>query len=318
MYREHQNSFYRQIQFTCNNYIKMKDTPRQSSRIVKIAKLLIKIAVTIACLWYVSTKINFTELWHVIATTNWLFLALAFVAFIISKAIASFRLNIYFRNIGLQLTEKENLKLFWLGMFYNLFLPGSITGDAYKVVLLSKQFTISYKKTTTAVLLDRFSGLLGLGLILAAYAVFTLDNKAYIILSMIAAVASVLILYFIIKRYLKEFLPGFRQTFFLAIAVQVLMVLCIYALIAALHIKAGQTEYVFIFLIAAVAGVLPLTVGGGLGIREFVFYKGAVYFGLDAQTAVTISLLFYGVTLITSLFGAYFLFNRIFPVKYSK
>lgn len=184
-----------------------------------------------------------------------------------------------------------------------------------KYTKFSKQFNISYRKTTTAVLLDRFSGLLGLGLILALYSFFTLDNKVYIALLVIAALASVFILYFIVRRYFTDFLPGFWPTFFLGLAVQSLMVICIYAIIYALHIQNGQTEYVFIFLIASVAGVLPLTIGGGLGIREFVFYKGAIYFGLNEHTAIIISLLFYCVTLFTSLFGAIFIFKKIFPVN---
>jgi glycosyltransferase 2 family protein len=293
----------------------MEDKPRSALQSVKVLKLLLKIAVTITCLWYVSSKINFTELGQVLVNTNWLFLAAAFGVFIVSKIIASYRLNIYFKNISLYLKEKENLKLFWLGMFYNLFLPGSVTGDAYKVIILSKQFNIPYRKTTTAVLLDRFSGLLGLGLILALYSFFTLDNNAYIVLLTIAAVVSVFIIYFIARRYFTNFLPGFWPTFFLGLAVQSLMVICIYAIIKALHIQNGQTEYVFIFLIATVAGVLPLTIGGGLGIREFVFYKGAIYFGLNEHTAVIISLLFYCVTLFTSLFGAIFIFKKIFPVN---
>jgi hypothetical protein len=291
----------------------MEDKPRSELQTVKIFKLLLKIAVTIVCLWYVSTKINFAELKEILGTANLFYLAIAFAIFITSKIIASLRLNIYFRNISLHLKEKENLKLFWLGMFYNLFLPGSVTGDAYKVIILSKKFNISYKKPTAAVLLDRFSGLLGIGLILAFYSFFIISNITYVVILSIAALASVFILYFIIRRYFTEFLPGFWSTFFLGIVVQTMMVLCIYAIINSLHIQNGQTEYVFIFLIAAVAGVLPLTVGGGLGIREFVFYKGAIYFGLDEHAAVIISLLFYCVTLITSLFGCIFIFKKIFP-----
>jgi uncharacterized membrane protein YbhN (UPF0104 family) len=263
----------------------------------------------------VSTKINFSDLKQILGKANWLLLAVSCAIFIISKIIASYRLNIYFKNISLRIKETDNLKLFWLGMFYNLFLPGSITGDAYKVIALSKQFSVSYRKTTTAVLLDRFSGLLGLGLILAMYSLFTLENKVWISLVIFGAIASIFILYFIIRRYFTDFLPGFWPTFFLGLVVQALMVMCIYAIIYSLCIQHGQTEYVFIFLIAAVAGVLPLTVGGGLGIREFVFYKGAIYFGLDAHTAVIISLLFYCVTLFTSLFGAFFIFNPIFAGK---
>jgi glycosyltransferase 2 family protein len=291
----------------------MQETPvAKKSRIFQFLKLLFKIAVTILCLWYVSTKINFTELGQILNDTNWLLLGLSLLAFIISKIIASTRLNIYFRNIGITLSEKENMKLFWLGMFYNLFLPGSITGDAYKVVVLSKRFNVRYRATTVAVLLDRFSGLLALGLILSVYAFFVIENILYVILLAVAAISAVFILYFIVRRYFDAFRPGFWPTFFLGLGVQAMMVVCIYGIINALHIREGQVEYVFIFLVAVVASVLPLTVGGGLGIREFVFFEGAKFLGTDEHTAIIVSLLFYMVTLVTSLFGGIYIFRGIF------
>src|SRR5437773_6592381 len=97
----------------------------------------------------------------------------------LSKLFSAFRLNIYLRNIRIELPEWENIKLYWLGMFYNLFLPGSISGDGYKVILLKRKFNSSYKKTSAAVLLDRFSGLTALGLILAAYGIVVLDKPIY-------------------------------------------------------------------------------------------------------------------------------------------
>src|SRR5260370_40827739 len=97
----------------------------------------------------------------------------------LSKLFSALRLNIYFRSIHIHLPEWANIKLYWLGMFYNLFLPGSISGDAYKVILLKRKFNTSYKKTSAAVLMDRFSGLLALGLIMSVYGVIVLDNFIY-------------------------------------------------------------------------------------------------------------------------------------------
>lgn len=290
----------------------MDKTEKPASKTKKLLQLLLKIVVTVACLWFVSTKISFSELRSVLATANSGWLLVALLVFAGSKIIASFRLNIYFRNIGLLLSEKENLKLFWLGMFYNLFLPGSITGDAYKVIVLSKRFNSSYKKTSAAVLLDRFSGLLALGLILSVYSFFVLGNIIYSIVLLTGAVAAVFILFVIIKRLFADFTAGFWPTFVLGLAVQVLMVISVYAILYALGIQEKQPVYIFIFLIAAVASVLPLTVGGGLGIREFVFYKGAVFLGVDEHTAIVISLVFYFITLVASLSGAVFIFRKVF------
>lgn len=291
----------------------MQDAPApKNSRLTRFLKLLLKIAVTIACLWYVSTRISFNDIQAVLSHADWAFLLLSLAIFAIAKAIASCRLNINFRNIGLRIPEADNLRLFWLGMFYNLFLPGSITGDAYKVILLSRRFKAPYKKTTAALLLDRFSGLLGLGILAAAYSYFALNNNVYALVLSIGAVAAVFVFYFIIRRFFPDFLPGFRATFILGLVVQCLMVACAYTILLALHISDKQAEYIFIFLVATVASVLPLTVGGGLGIREFVFYKGALMLGIDEHTAIIVSLFFYLITLVTSLTGSVYVFKEVF------
>ncbi len=290
----------------------MEDKSRTETNTSKLVKLLLKIAITVICLWYVSGKIDFTKAWAVIKTANWYYLLLALIAFIISKLIAAFRLSIYFKNTALYLSQWQNIKLYWLGMFYNLFLPGSISGDAYKVILLKKKYDAPYKKTTTAVLLDRFSGLLGLGLILAVYSIFVINNTLLVIAIIAGVVLSVVLLYFIISRWLKDFVSSFFPTLLLGILVQGSQVVCAYLIMAALGIPAHATEYIFIFLVSSVVSVLPLTIGG-LGIREVVFLEGSKLFGLLQETSVVISLLFYLITLLTSFIGLVYVFND--PLK---
>ena len=45
-------------------------------------------------------------------------------------------------------------------MFYNLFLPGGIGGDAYKGFVIQRKFKVKTKKVVGALLLDRLSGML--------------------------------------------------------------------------------------------------------------------------------------------------------------
>src|SRR5689334_15827113 len=154
-------------------------TEKKESKISRYLKLLLKIGVTFICFWYISKKIDFHAAKEAFLKANWLWLSIAILLLMLSKLFSAFRLNIYFRNISIHLTEWRNIKLYWLGMFYNLFLPGSISGDAYKVVLLKRKYDSPYKKTSAAVLLDRFSGLLALGLIMSAYGIIVLDKTLY-------------------------------------------------------------------------------------------------------------------------------------------
>lgn len=271
-------------------------------------KLFLKIAVTVVCIWYVSGKIDFEKAGAALREANWLLLLLALIAFALSKLVAAIRLNFYFQNIHVHLSTVQNIKLYWLGMFYNLFLPGSIGGDAYKVVLLTKKFKVPYKKTTAAVLLDRFSGLLGLGLVLAAYSFFVLKNNIHIIVIAGGSLLAVAALYFAVKYWFSDFSQNFILTLLLGIIVQVIQVVSVYLIMAALDIPLHITAYIFIFLVSSVVSVLPLTIGG-LGAREVVFLEGSAWLGLMQETSVVISILFYLITLVTSAAGLLYVFR---------
>lgn len=289
---------------------------KQEPKLNKVLKLFLKIAVTVLCFWYISIKIDFNAAKKAFLQANWSWLFVAVLLLIFSKLFSAFRLNIYFRNIRVHLSEWRNIKLYWLGMFYNLFLPGSISGDAYKVVLLKRKYNAPYRKTSAAVLLDRFSGLLALALIMSVYGVIVLEKRVYDIILTSGAVVAVVVLYLVIRFYFTDFLPGFWPTFFWGLIVQITQVVCVYCILLSLGLPVSQPQWVFIFLIAAVVAVFPISLGGGLGTRELVFVEGAKYFHLDPQLALVISLLFYLATVTASIWGVYFVFHD--PLKNGK
>jgi uncharacterized membrane protein YbhN (UPF0104 family) len=124
------------------------------------------------------------------------------------------------------------------------------------------------------------------------------------------------VLYLVIRFYFTDFLPGFWPTFFWGLIVQITQVVCVYCILLSLGLPVSQPQWVFIFLIAAVVAVFPISLGGGLGTRELVFVEGAKYFHLDPQLALVISLLFYLATVTASIWGVYFVFHD--PLKNGK
>ena len=286
---------------------------KKESKLSKYVKLLLKIGVTVICFWYISKKIDFNAAKNAFLKANWGWLFVAVVLLMLSKLFSAFRLNIYFRNIRIRLPEWNNIKLYWLGMFYNLFLPGSISGDAYKVVLLKRKYDAPYKKTSAAVLLDRFSGLLALGIIMSVYGVIVLDKTLYDVILIVGSILAVIVLYFVVRLYFKDFLPGFWPAFMWGLVVQLTQVVCVYCILLSLHLPIDQPQWLFIFLIAAVIAVFPVSLGGGLGTREVVFIEGAKYFHLNPQIALVVSLLFYLSTVAASIWGIIFVFQD--PLK---
>jgi uncharacterized membrane protein YbhN (UPF0104 family) len=274
-----------------------------SQKLKNILKLLLKLAVTAVCLWYISKKINWNETFQLVANSNPLWLVVAVLLFTVSKIISSFRLNIYFKNMDVHLSEKTNLKLYWLGMFYNLFLPGSISGDAYKVILLNRKYKYSAKLLSAAVLLDRVSGVMGLGILAVIYYFLIHRGAQYSNWALIALCPGIAIYYFFVKKVFPTFLPGIWKTFWLGLAVQGLIVLCAYCIMAAIHLTESHAAYILIFLFSSLVAILPLSIGGGLGIREFAFVSASKVFHLDQHQAVAISILYYFVILINSIIG---------------
>ena len=124
-----------------------------------LLKFILKASLSTLAIYVVIQKIDLAETQKIVFQAGVGWLLLAFIMFNISKIISSLRLNIFFNTIGLILSGWYNLRLYYIGMFYNLFLPGGIGGDGYKVYLLNKFYKTPVKQLVAASLLDRISGL---------------------------------------------------------------------------------------------------------------------------------------------------------------
>jgi uncharacterized membrane protein YbhN (UPF0104 family) len=292
------------------------DNPRPPAPVWRrYLTLLAKLAFMAAALWLVARHLDLPALGHTLRQARPGWLALAAALFTLSKLISSVRLNTFFRAVNIQLTERYNLRLYWLGMFYNLFLPGGIGGDGYKVYLLGKEFPGRRSLIFRALLLDRLSGMVALlVLLLALLAVVPVSELraagAQALPAWWRAVPLALIplglgLSYLLGRWgFGEFRSAFGRTSWEALGVQGAQVLCAWALLAALGVANGPVlPYLLVFLASSVAAVLPLTVGG-LGARELTFLYGARLFALSPPVAVSVSVLFYVITALVSLVGA--------------
>jgi len=273
----------------------------------KIIKLLLKLSITGLSLYLVSRKVEIKDLKDAFSESNPLFLFLAFIAFVISQIISASRLNTFFRGIGLQMSAVFNFKIYLLGMFYNLFLPGGIGGDGYKIFLLRKKFSIKGRKLFKAIFFDRLSGLWALGLIISMLVIFIpylgIPNWVPIILVLTGSV----VYYLVMHRYFGDYSHNFLLTHGKSILVQSMQVVSVIILLYALNYEGKFAPYLFMFLLSSLVAIFPFTVGG-LGARELVFVYGAQYLQMDQHLAVIISLLFYCISAILSFSGIYFVF----------
>lgn len=139
-------------------------------KISKTLKTIIKVCVSLGALAFVFTKIDFSGTWQTICGVSlwWLVVAVFFYTF--SQVISSERVRLMLSAVPVPVDKIVNLRLYWLGMFYNFFLPGGVGGDGYKVFWLHRRYGVRVKPVVLALLGDRMSGLGAICIYTLAYA----------------------------------------------------------------------------------------------------------------------------------------------------
>jgi uncharacterized membrane protein YbhN (UPF0104 family) len=264
--------------------------------------LIVKIILSLFAIIYVFRRVSIGDITNLLNTANYLYLAFALLLFIGSKVISAIRALLILNQYSIPLSGWENLKLYWTGMFYNLFLPGGIGGDIYKTVVINKIHNNGLKISAGVVLMDRIAGVAALTVLALIFIPLTnlYHHVGWICLIGILVTAFGFISLVII------FLPRLKEIIGIVLlwsfVVQILQLLSVFCIMKSIAIQADYLEYMLIFLISSVAAMLPVSVGG-VGIRELVFFSISDYFHLDQNAAVTISLTFYLITVMASSLG---------------
>lgn len=267
--------------------------------------IVIRVLVATAAMYFALRKINWQELKQFEWNSSLLWLLPALLLFNASQFISAYRLLQFYKIHQPAISYPFNLRLYYKGMFYNLFLPGGIGGDAYKIIAL-KNSGNTYKQLATATLLDRLNGLAIVVLIITLLAsMVDLEGWYDDIFSLLPLLTAIglpgfwLVVYFLFKPFHK-ILP---LTGLLSILVQGFQLSAFYCIIYALQIDSGTlTEYAFLFFVSSVISALPVSIGG-IGTRELAIATGAAYFHLSATKMISASLLFFLMIVFSSLAG---------------
>ena len=285
------------------------------SQVKNQLKTALKILLTGGALVLVFQKIDTAQLLQLSKNLSWPWLFPAIVLFVGSKVATAIRLNHYFANIPLLLSAWENWRLYLIGMFYNLFLPGGIGGDGYKVYLLNKEFKTPVKELLKASLLDRLGGLVAIvALLLALLGLIELPLQGFATwtskaLLLAAALGMVPAFWLLQKVLFPNFLPSFWQGIIWSLVGQLAQMASVFCLLLALGVQDNFLAYQAVFLLSSIVAVLPLTIGG-VGARELVVVYAHSYAGIQETEAVAFSLLFFLISAAVSLSGAWIKWER--------
>ncbi|MGH2785304.1 MAG: lysylphosphatidylglycerol synthase transmembrane domain-containing protein [Actinomycetota bacterium] len=136
-------------------------------------KILIRIVVGAGVFGFLIWRSDVGELWNTLKEARVAYLFAALGAIFAGLFVSALRWKAYLEALEMQLSYATLFRLYFVGTFFNAFLPTGIGGDAYKAVRLGRGKE-SLAPAFASVFLDRFAGVVGMaaiGLVSSAYIV---------------------------------------------------------------------------------------------------------------------------------------------------
>ena len=299
--------------------------------LVTAARVLVSVALVAWLLW--ANRGGLDQLRSVDPWRLWP----AAAVFAMSTLLGGLQWTLILRRARLPVRPVRLQAMYWVGLFFNNFLPGNVGGDLVKV----SDVAVNTGRVAGAVagtLLDRMIGLSALVCVAFAAAALLGEQTpaglpwwALALLVSGVCLASAGLLSGRLGRLLlaawtrvrgergrgrlgdllAELQTWRADVFFvariaaLALAVQSLRVLTHVMVCAAMELPLDGTQILQLYVLVPVLGVavvLPISFNG-LGVREFVATRLMPQIGIDAETALAMQLLTYLVQVVVSLVG---------------
>lgn len=272
-------------------------------------KTILKLAISVTIIILIIRKIDERLLLEVVSQANPLWVLWALFFFILSKLISAFRFNLLISTEGIRMSSLQNIRLYWLCMYYNLLLPGGISGDGYKIKVLMERFDKPLKRMVTITLLDRISGLIALGQLSVILLLWVPEFQQYWFFVIPALLISFVIGWGLFRWAGSTLSKVWLLSSFQSIGVQGSQAIATLGLVLALGQGLHWADYLILFLISSLVAMIPITIGGA-GARELTFLYGSQFLDIHAEKAVAIGFLFYLISTSVSFFGILYSFNK--------
>lgn len=287
----------------------MEETgPKPKNKKKELLKFAVKILVSGVALYFVFQKVNFAETWEALKKVKVGWFLLAFLTFNLSKISSTFRFKSFLSQMEVEITHGYNIRLYFIGAFYNMFLPGSVGGDGYKVYLLKQRFDKATKQFISVAFLDRLSGVAVL-FFLTGLMVLMVEVPEEWFWFRPAVIAGLVlcfpVYYVVLAKGWSTFKSAFWETTLYSFITQSGQVLFAFLLLKSLGVGAEEFSYLVLFMVAGVFSVVPITLGG-LGAREMVFTFAPDYLPVSGDVGVALAFLVF-VTVAVSSFVGFFL-----------
>lgn len=303
---------------------------------------LLRVLVSVGLLVWVLTQTGFNpaELAGAVRDPGWAMLSVAYGLSLLGIVIRAFRWKWLMEAVGARLPTGRAIYLYFVGAFFNAFLPTGFGGDVVRVLEAGQG--ISSQQAAGTVLVDRLSGfmaLFGMALVLLPFSRGLLPpGIAGLIaaMSLVVAAGSALLFDGRLIRWTLGKMPrgslggsgswlsrgyeaaldwvhrthevvasvgakGVGVAVAVSVAFNLVQVLANAAIARALHIDVALAHFVLFIPVASTALLVPSV--GGFGVRESFYVALFGQVGVSAAHAVTLSIAAFSLDFAMGLLG---------------
>ncbi|MFH1388414.1 MAG: lysylphosphatidylglycerol synthase transmembrane domain-containing protein [Patescibacteria group bacterium] len=283
--------------------------------------LILRLVISLLVLSILYQKLDFNSVLATIRTANLWYLLLSFLMICLNYIISGFRWRslIFFSSSFNGRGVFKLIKLYFIGAFFNNFMPTSIGGDVYKAYVLGKN-TNDMPKATGATFANRLSGLVILALLSTISLVVLLGFWGILIF---IAFWILCILGFVSLDLFSRLIPKLKpfndaihlyrfhkdsivKSLFFSLLVQIVANLAHFFATRSVGISITLPQAFFAFPIIGFLSFLPLSFNG-IGIQDFFYGKFLLFWGISPVLSATSSLLYHATRVSVSLIGGFLL-----------
>lgn len=268
--------------------------------------IVLKISFILLAFYLVFQKIHIPQIVSILEEIDISWLVLALILSNISLIFSGLRSRLYFDEFGLVLSKAFAVGIYYIGTLFNVVLPGGITGDGYKVLVISKKHSFSKLKALRVILYERVNGFYALAFIgfCCVYFSHFKDISNVFVINTMLLIAITPCYAFGIKYVLRDKFNAAIIATPYSFIVQILQVLMALSIMKAFQIDTmPYMDLLVLFIAGSILCVLPISIGG-IGMRELVFLYGADILGsINPELSVSVGFLSFLIYALTALVG---------------
>ncbi len=289
-------------------------------KINKSLNFSLQLIFSVVVLWWLTQKLGAKDIAHTFSRMSLPVIGGCVLLYLVAQMLSVWRWASISKMFGFRGEFSKYNSLYFLGMFYNIFLPTGYGGDVIKIFYQAPDRSPSSRTLSTlTILLDRFMGFIALLLIggLASWGV-TKELGVYGAIMSWGFVVCVIVGFAFLRplSYWSKLPRKFRFIFLtirakgfklfpvavISFVIQLLNV-AIYAWL--FHSLGAEISFLGVcvgYSLVTIATLLPVSVGG-LGVRESGWAALMIPFGRVPEVGVTAGLMYFFVQTLCSLFG---------------